>query len=84
MRNEDLLKELVQCVDQIIKHKLQEHTKREIKVSRGGTQYVEFKLDVTAEEIKEIMKQTVEDLYRQIAVPSHMLMLNSENKDENA
>lgn len=70
---EDLNKELVQCVYELVKHELQEHTTREVNVSRNGTQYVQYKLDATTEEIKEIVKQTVDDLYRQVAVPSHML-----------
>ena len=63
MSSEDLLKELVQRVYQLVELKLREHTTREVKVSRDGT----------AEEIKEMVKQTVDELYRQVAIPSHML-----------
>ena len=77
--NDELHQELVKCVIELVKHKLDTYTQREVKYSREGTSYVEYKLDIDEEELKSLVTKTVEDICASFKVPSRML--NEKKKD---
>ena len=70
---DELHQELAKCVVELVKHKLDDYTQRKVKYSREGTGYVEYNLDIDYDELRELVKQTVEDIYASFEVPSHML-----------
>lgn len=75
---DELHQELARCVVELVKHKLDDYTQREVKYSSEGTGYIEYHLDIDDEELKSLVTKTVEDIYASFNIPSHML--NREKK----
>ena len=68
---DELHQELAKCVVELVKHKLDDYTQREVKYSREGVGYVEYHLDIDDEEA--LVSRTVGDIYARFGIPSQML-----------